>query len=281
MEAYMNDITNNSFELLRMKASVYVENCMLEIQKDITSLEILEHEESTRHFLESEQQDNTANEVKEEKKRSFIGRIYDGVVKILSKIKDTISEFFYNLRATFGKKSLTVDDFMSSNTAQVEFQNDIAEIATFMDKQYAQARPIVSRIAKLTHKDVVDVERWCDAVTNFTAKKGKFILKVGVTVGLAKIIEKALTNQLNLTDQFKEGMSRSINTIKGKNLDPDKNYSILSRFANSMMGMVDLGMVSLNSIYKNANLISKVGNKNMKRQSRREKMKKIRNLNFK
>ena len=163
---------------------------------------------------------------------------------------------------------------MSSNTAEVEFQNDIAEIAKFMDKQYAQARPIVSRIAKLTGKDVVTVEKWCDAVTNFTAKKGKFILKVGVTVGLAKLIEKALTNQLNLTDQFKEGMSRSIDTIKGKNLDPNKDYSILSRFANSMMGLVDLGMVSLNSIYKNANLISKIGNKNNKRQVRREKIKK-------
>ena len=271
MEAYINDITNNSFELLRMKASVYVENCMLEIQKDITSLEILEHEESTRHFLESEQQDDTANEVKEEKKRSFMGRIYDGVVKILDKIKDTISEFFYNIRATFGKNSLTVDDFMTSNTAQVEFQQDMAQIATFMDRQYAQARPIVSRIAKLTHKDILDVEKWCDAVTNFTAKKGKFVLKVGATVGLATALEKILNKQLKLSDQFKEGMKSSFNTVRGRILDPNKLYSILSRCANSMFVLVDLGMFSLNAIYKKAGMTARAVDKNIKRDQKRQR----------
>lgn len=265
MEAYMNDITDNSFELLRMKASVYVENCMLEIQKDITSLEILEHEESTRHFLESEQQNDTANEVKEEKKKSFIGRIYDGVIKILSKITDTISEFFYNIKATFGKNSLNVDDFMTSNTAQAEFREDMRQVAEFMDKQYAKARPIVSKIAKLTHKDVMEVEKWCDSVTNFAANHGKFVLKVGTMMGIATMIERSLNKQLKLNNEFKAHMNDIKDRVMGKNLDPNKHYSILSRFANSMFALSEMGMVSLDTMYSSIRKFNKVQDKVIKK----------------
>lgn len=270
MEAYMNDIANDSFELSRRKASLYVEKCMMEIENDINSLEILERTSTYKSVFEDAAQQNAVNAQTEEKKKSLAGRIIDKIIGILSKIVDAIKEFFYNIKASFGH-SLTVEDYMSSNTVKLEFEEDMRQIATFVDQQYAEARPIVSRIAKLTNTDVLKVEKWCDAVSNFAVKKGKFVLKAAATVGFCKMLERTLSKHLKLSDEFKAAMDK----MKGKNLDPNKKYGILSRFANGMMGLSEIALGGLNEIYKTTDMVTKVSKREGKRERKRRFKQKI------
>ena len=63
--------------------------------------------------------------------------------------------------------------------------------------------------------------------------------------------------------------------MKGKNLDPNKKYGILSRFANGMMGLSEIALGGLNEIYKTTDMVTKVSKREGKRERKRRFKQKI------
>lgn len=249
MKSYMNILSGSSVDLLAEKTSLYIEKCSNEIESDVNFIKIIEYKEACGTFFEN------GDESVDLKKKSFISNAIEKIMDILKKIKEYISSFLVGL----GNK-ITENEYLSSETAQIRFNSDVQYIYDFLDKKYLEARPIVKKISKLTGKNAEDVASFCDSVTNFVAKKGKTVLKVGVILFLANKIKKKTEGLLHLSNET-EG---AINQIKGKNI-AGQNLSLLSRFANSLFGLTRLAGSLTTDLFSALNLYNKESNKKNKR----------------
>lgn len=269
MEAYMNDIANDSFELSRRKASLYVEKCMMEIENDINSLEILERTSTYKSKLSKDNNDNASDNA--DKKESFCSRIIAKIKNILKKIRDGIREFMYNLKISFGDGGITKSEYLSSDTATLEFTTDIREIYDFIDKRYAESKPIVRMLSNFTSIDIVKMEKWCDTVNNYVVKHGTTILKSGTTYVIAKGLESLINKQNGLTSDFEKAFDRITNkSLREEEKNGNKKYSVISKFANSLFGLVELSMTTYTEISK----VTGNYNKNVTRKIKRDKKRK-------
>jgi CHASE3 domain sensor protein len=91
-------------------------------------------------------------------KKSLGKTIADKIRAILKAISDIIEIF----KANFSKNKLTVEEYLSSETGQMEIQLNIEAIHKEIDEEYLAARKIVSKISNVTNFPAEDVAAFCD-----------------------------------------------------------------------------------------------------------------------
>ena len=92
-------------------------------------------------------------------KKSVMQTIIEKLKSMIAKVGEIIDAFKASIE---GKKNLTAEEYMGSETAKIQFAYDCEAIQKEVDMEYLEARKIVSSISSITKLPIEKVAAFCD-----------------------------------------------------------------------------------------------------------------------
>lgn len=170
-------------------------------------------------------------------KKSIVQAIVDKLKEMIGKIGEIIDGFKASID---GKKNLTVDEYMNSETAKIQFAYDCEAIKKEVDMEYLEARKVVSSISNITNLPIEKVAAFCDKMdAKLHANKDKF-LPAGKAAVTTAVIEKTRKSVRDNIYRSKDILNRSRKVLYDfdRVTDPDygteKKLNALTRFINTV-----------------------------------------------
>lgn len=200
MEAYVRPIYSNEkeFEIFFRESAINYRRAESELYDNLSV------------FIEADEDDG------ETKKNGIFLMIINGVKKALDTIITTIKSFIEAITKSFGKQ-LTVDEYMNSDHAQKQFNQDIVDIGKQIDDEILAERKGVQAISKAVSKlskstnipldmilDDKAIANAIDKANAFAVKDGGTILKATAITVLTNTMHKYISDGLHLSETLKK-----------------------------------------------------------------------------
>ena len=211
---------------------------------DIASHEILS---MTDMFVESCYMEDGSTDEEKQKASSDKKTIWQTIVEKIRGMIDKVRDIIAGFKASIGgKNAISAEDYMNSETAQVELQYDIMAMQKEIDQEYLEARKIVSSISSVTNVPIEKVAAFCDKMdAKLHANKDKFIpagkaiIKAAAIDQVRKNVYKTVANTDELMKQSNKYLDEFDRTVRGPQADkiPDdtqKKANALTRFVSTM-----------------------------------------------
>ena len=143
-------------------------------------------------------------------------KMKNAILAILEKIDSVIRGFLDSFKV-FSKNHLTAEKFMNSNTGQLQLAGDLFKIQKEIDREYLQLRPLVSKISNATGKDIEDVAKLADQITEHVQTYGKKYGKAAVKIASAVAVNKLANDCVDKMEDVQKWRSeteKSVNRLK-------------------------------------------------------------------
>ena len=237
---------------------------------DIASHEILS---MTDMFVESCYMEDGSTDEEKQKASS------DKIRGMIDKVRDIIAGFKASIG---GKNAISAEDYINSETAQVELQYDIMAMQKEIDQEYLEARKIVNSISSVTNVPIEKVAAFCDKMdAKLHANKDKFIpagkaiIKAAAIDQVRKNVYKTVANTDELMKQSNKYLDEFDRTVRGPQADkiPDdtqKKANALTRFVSTMGKMVKRWEGNFTKATRTINRMSGTFNKEYAKEMRKK-----------
>lgn len=139
-------------------------------------------------------------------------KLKSAILSLLDKIGGIVSGFLESMRV-FSKDRITYDDYKNSETGQIQLSCDLIAMQKDIDAEYQRMRPIVSKIANITGKDIDKVERICDKVTENLHENRKRYARDITKVVSAAAVNKISENVVSKMDDVKEWRDKTKESV--------------------------------------------------------------------
>ena len=154
-------------------------------------------------YIIEEEDEETKSKKSDAKGDGLIAKLKEAIKAVLDKIKSIFSKG--------EKQHLTADDFLNSETGQVMISEEYAKRCEEIDRDIAALRPFVSKISKLTDKDILEVEKICNRLDAKAHEKapavigmGGAIVKGNVRGAIANKTANVLSNSISCLGKYGE-----------------------------------------------------------------------------
>lgn len=264
MEAFFEDTTEAFLEYQHSDLSLSLfENKILnlsDVREQLTYMEFMEAEES-------QDIDNTASS--KEKSKGVASSIKEKVLGMLRRIRALIEKAVGNLRNLAGgeKEELTAEEYINSDTGQIQLEMDAQGMMQEVDREYAKQRKLVGKLSDLSGVDVLLVEQGIDKLNDIIRKHSKPVMDSAhgiITVATRKRLANRILNNMDGVKQ----MDAKIESLVNKNYPP-KDPSQMKRMERAMTKLTTL----TNKLFDSYVTVSRTINKGMKKQAKINKRK--------
>ena len=191
-----------------------------------------------------------ASEKKNEssEKKTVFNTIVEKIRGLIDRIREIIDGFKASVES---KKNLTAEEYLSSETAEVEMMYDIAAMQKEVDQEYLEARKIVKKISGITNVPIDEVAAFCDKMDAKLHKNkdkfipaGKAIMKTAAIDGIRKSVYKNISDSKHMTDELQKYLDEFDKVANGGKApaDPDtiqKNANAVTRLSVTLGKMVN------------------------------------------
>ena len=164
------------------------------------------------------------------------------ILDILDKIDSVIRGFLDGIKLG-SKNRLTVDKYMSSETAQLNIQKDIIEIHKAIDAEFMEMRKVVKVISNVSGFDPNDVAKKCDEITErIRANKDKIkdgakgLVKAAAIYKISEDANKKIEESWGWEKKTKELLNRMDTNDKHKT----ERYRAFNKVAETIGSFVNM-----------------------------------------
>lgn len=143
-------------------------------------------------------------------------KIKNAILAILEKIDSVIRGFLDSFKV-FSTNRLTAEKFMNSNTGKLQIAGDLFEIQKKIDREYLQLRPLVSKISNATGKDIEDVAKVADQITENVLANSKQYARSAKKIVSAVAVNKLANHcvdQMEDVQKWRSETEKSVNRLK-------------------------------------------------------------------
>ena len=216
---------------------------------DIASHEILS---MTDMFVESCYMEDGSTDEEKQKASSDKKTIWQTIVEKIRGMIDKVRDIIAGFKASIGgKNAISAEDYINSETAQVELQYDIMAMQKEIDQEYLEARKIVNSISSVTNVPIEKVAAFCDKMDAKLHKNkdkfipaGKAIMKTAAIDGIRKSVYQNISDSKHMTDELQKYLDEFDKVTNGGKApaDPDtiqKNANAVTRLSVTLGKMVN------------------------------------------
>lgn len=173
-----------------------------------------------------------------EAKDGVLVRIGKTISTLIQSIIDYVERFFKSISANVGKK-LSVDDYMTSDTAKIRLNADMKKIYEETEKQLFEGHKFLNMLYKKTGIEPRVLNKWSDKVSSFVIENGGTILSTAASVTLANAIHQSLTNnneKLKNLQKENDRLVDEMNKLEADRLKED-GHTIMSQIHTVINGL--------------------------------------------